>query len=104
MKAKFRPQRRAGRPAHGCYPGATGSKTIPNCEDCCNCCGEGRSQPSNPKPDYETKPIRPFFSTKARNGSQIPSALDCGTPPRRDTNATSCNTPQAKSLQPSRRD
>ena len=49
MKAKFRPQRRAGRPAHGCYPGATGSKTIPNCEDCCNCCGEGRTPAIEPK-------------------------------------------------------
>ena len=49
MKAKFRPQRRAGRPAHGCYPGATGSKTIPNCEDCCNCCGEGRTPAVEPK-------------------------------------------------------
>src|ERR1022692_190318 len=47
----------------------------------------GRTPAVEPKSDYETKPIRPFFSIKTRNGSQIPSALACGsTPPRSGCN------------------
>ena len=63
------------------YPGATGCNTIPNSEDVAPAAGRVARQPSNPKSDYETKPIRPFFSIKAQDGSQIPSALACGSTP-----------------------
>ena len=98
------PPTEAGRlPCRRMYPGATGCNTIPNSEDVAPAAGRVARQPSNPKSDYETKPIRPFFSTKARNGSQIPSALACGSTPDA-TQMQPHATLSAKSLQPSRRD
>jgi len=78
------------------YPGATGCNTIPNCEDVAHAAARGAHRPSNPKSDYETKPVRPFFSTKARNGKPNSDGAHSRSPATQvQPHATLCCQPHA---------
>ena len=104
MKAKFRPQRRAGRPAHGCYPGATGSKTIPNCEDCCNCCGEGRTPAVEPKTRSRNEANSSFLFNKGSKWKPNSVSARLRHPPtRHKCNLMQHSPSKIAATQPSRR-
>ena len=82
-ESQIPPTEAARLPCRRMYPGATGCNTIPNSDDVAPAAGRGARQPSNPKSDYETKPIRPFFSTKAQNAKFRRRSLAAAPPVRR---------------------